>query len=150
MPQSLSNNLIHTVFSTKHREPLIDKIIAPELFAYLGKTCRELKCPTIIVGGYRDHVHLLYNLHRTVHQSDLIRKIKVHSSKWIKTKGQAYENFYWQDGYASFSVSQRDYKRVERYIANQEAHHSKKTFEVEYIEHLEENEIEYDEQYIWD
>lgn len=62
----------------------------------------------------------------------LMEELKSHSSKWIKTKGTGYENFYWQDGYGAFSVNPADVDTVIRYIANQHKHHSKKIFQDEY------------------
>lgn len=79
----------------------------------------------------------------------LLEEIKKSSSKWIKTQGRGYENFYWQDGYGSFSVNPSDLEVVKRYIANQHEHHRKQTFEEEYRAFLEKHKIEYDERYIW-
>lgn len=88
MPQSLVHNYIHIVFSTKYREPLIDKEIQPELFAYLGGICNHLESNSIMVGGYRDHVHILCMLSRKIPLMKLVEKLKTSSSKWIKTKGK--------------------------------------------------------------
>jgi putative transposase len=79
----------------------------------------------------------------------LIEEIKSHSSKWIKTKGEAYANFYWQDGYGAFSVNPSEVDSVIRYIANQHAHHSRLKFRDEYREILDYNNIEYDERFVW-
>ena len=76
--------------------------------------------------------------------------MKSQSSKWIKTKGEAYSNFYWQDGYGAFSVNPSDVEIVINYIANQKEHHSKKTFQNEYKAFLKKQEVEYDERYVWD
>jgi len=62
----------------------------------------------------------------------LIEQIKSHSSKWIKTKGKQYQNFYWQRGYGGFSVNPTEIEIVEKYILNQEEHHKKMTFKEEY------------------
>lgn len=80
----------------------------------------------------------------------LVEEIKSHSSKWIKTKGEAYLNFYWQDGYGAFSVNPKDVDVVKAYIANQKEHHSKKTFQSEYRAILNKYEMDFDERYVWD
>jgi REP element-mobilizing transposase RayT len=80
----------------------------------------------------------------------LMEELKSHSSKWIKTKGPGYENFYWQDGYGAFSVNPSQVDRVIAYIANQHEHHSKKTFQDEYCTFLKKYKVEYDEKYVWD
>jgi len=150
MPQSLSNTLIHIVFATKYRQKFIDSNIRNSLFGILGNACNKMKCQTIIVNGYEDHVHIFCSLHRTVTQAKLVEEIKKESSKWMKTQGPQYENFYWQNGYAVFSVSNSQSKILVNYIKNQERHHSKKKFKKEYRELLNSNELEYDEMYVWD
>ena len=80
----------------------------------------------------------------------LLEEVKSHSSKWIKTKSPVYKNFYWQRGYGIFSVNPAEIKVVENYIANQHEHHSRKSFQDEYIAFLNKYNIEYDEKYIWE
>jgi len=41
MSQSLAQIYLHIIYSTKYREPFIDKEIEDELYAYLGGTCKE-------------------------------------------------------------------------------------------------------------
>ena len=150
MPQSLSNTLIHIVFSTKHRRDLIDEKLEAKLFGYIGNTCNELNCNTIIVGGYRDHVHIFCSLYRPLSQSDLVRHIKANSSKWVKAQGSEYKDFYWQDGYAVYSVSKSMSGNLIKYIKNQKEHHQRKSFKNEYLELLKIHDIHYDERYVWD
>lgn len=59
MGQSLVKNYVHIVFSTKHRQELIQPPVEAELHAYLGGICKKLECQPIKVGGYTDHVHIL-------------------------------------------------------------------------------------------
>ena len=79
-----------------------------------------------------------------------MEELKSHSSKWIKTKGNEFKNFYWQDGYGAFSVNPSEVEIVINYIANQKEHHSKKTFQDEYKAVLKKYEVSYDERYVWD
>ena len=72
------------------------------------------------------------------------------SSKWLKTKGPAYTHFHWQSGYGDFSVSQSNVPDVVKYIANQQEHHRRRSFQDEYREFLKRHEVEYDERYVWD
>jgi len=150
MPQSLSNTLVHIVFSTKHRQHIIDEKIESQLFSYIAKICDDQNCKTIIVGGYSNHVHIFCALNRSVTQANLVRKIKSTSSKWMKSKGDKYANFYWQDGYAIFSVGRRHVEDLRRYILNQKNHHQKISFQDEHREVLKSNKIEFDENYVWD
>lgn len=79
-----------------------------------------------------------------------MEELKSHSSKWIKTKSEAYKNFYWQDGYGAFSVNPAEVDRVIQYIANQHEHHRKKTFQEEYRAFLKKYKVHYDERYVWE
>ncbi len=80
--------------------------------------------------------------------AELVREIKRTSSKWIKRRGMGY--FGWQNGYGAFSVCPYHVARVRRYIARQEAHHRKQTFQDEYRGLLDRYGVEYDERYVWD
>jgi putative transposase len=150
MGQSLVKNYIHIIFSTKHRKPLIDESVEDELHTYLGGICNKLECQVIKVGGYTDHVHILCMLSKNVALIKLLKELKSHSSKWIKTKGDKYANFYWQDGYGAFSVNPSEVEVVIKYIANQKEHHSKKIFQDEYRTFLKKYKTEYDERYVWE
>jgi len=150
MPQSLSKVYVHLVFSTKHRQHLIDQGIKERLFDYLGGICRGLECNPVRVGGHSDHVHILCLLSRKITQAKLLEEVKKQSSLWIKTVGYRYSNFYWQDGYGAFSVSPTGVESVVKYINIQEEHHTKNTFQDEFRGFLKKYEVEYDERYVWD
>jgi hypothetical protein len=82
--------------------------------------------------------------------SKLIEEIKTSSSKWIKTKGDDYTGFAWQNGYGAFSVGQSQLPDLKHYIANQRAHHRRVLFQDEYRQILAKYDVEYDERYVWD
>ena len=150
MPQSLVKNYLHITFSTKDRFPFIKEDIQEELYKYIGGICKKMECYPITIGGYIDHIHILCLLSRKVALMNLIEEVKSHSSKWIKLKGNSYQNFYWQRGYGGFSVNSSDLDNVKEYIINQKEHHKNKTFKDEYLTFLKEYDIEYDERYVWD
>jgi REP element-mobilizing transposase RayT len=150
MGQSLVKNYIHIVFTTKYRQELIHPPVEEELHAYLGGICKKLECTPIIVGGYTDHIHILCLLSKKIALMKLVEEVKSHSSKWIKTKSKALENFYWQDGYAAFSVNPAQVDTVIRYIANQKEHHRKKSYQVELRAYLNRYKVEFDERFVWD
>src|SRR5262245_8979464 len=100
MPQSLSRIYLHIVFSTKNRTPFLEnKPVRDALHAYLAGTCRNLECPTLIVGGVEDHVHLLCRFSKTLTVAQLLAELKRESSKWAKAQGKDLASFYWQNGY---------------------------------------------------
>lgn len=138
------------VFSTKHRQPLITENIEVELYAYLGGICKALECHPIKIGAYTDHIHILCLLSKKITLTKLLEEVKSHSSKWIKSKGKEFEQFYWQNGYGAFSVNPAEVDVVIRYIAGQKEHHRQKTFQEEYRVFLHKYAVEYDEQNVWD
>lgn len=150
MGQSLVQNYIHIIYSTRNRENLISEDIESELFNYLGGVCKELDCNPLKVGGYQNHVHILCNLSKKTALMKLLEQVKSQSSKWIKTKGKEFYNFYWQKGYGAFSVNPTQINQVIDYIVNQKTHHQKMSFQDEYRMFLKKYNIEYDERYIWD
>jgi len=147
MPQSLSNVLLHLVFSTKGRTPWIDPEIRAELYPYIGATLRGHDCPVLQIGGIEDHVHILARLSRSMTIAQLVQKAKTSSSKWMKAK---VPGFAWQAGYGAFSVSPNDVQAVVKYIQDQEQHHAKFSFQDELRRLLREAGIEPDERYLWD
>jgi putative transposase len=150
MPQSLSFLLIHVVFSTKDREPVLDPAIRPALYAYLATVARNADCECYQVSGVSDHVHLAIRLSRTITTAKLVEELKTSSSKWLKTQSPALATFAWQRGYGAFSVGASDLEALRQYIDNQEEHHRKRTFQEEYRAFLTKYGIEYDERYVWD
>jgi REP element-mobilizing transposase RayT len=150
MSQSLSNVLIHLVFSTKNRIKYISSEIEQELYSYLAKTCQSHDCPVLKIGGVEDHVHLLCQLARTVTISKLVEQVKKGSSKWIKTKGPQFSGFFWQNGYGAFSIGASQISVLRNYIQNQKDHHQRVSFMDEYRELLKKYQIKYDERYVWD
>jgi putative transposase len=151
MSQSLSNVLLHVIFSTKNREPFLEnEILRREAHAYLVGSLRSIDCPALIVGGVADHVHALCRLGRTTTIAELVETMKVESSKLIKRHELGVPSFGWQNGYAAFSVSLSNAERVIRYIEGQEAHHRVKTFQDELREFLRRHRVEFDERYVWD
>ncbi len=109
-----------------------------------------MECHTLKVGGYTDHIHILCMLSKKIALVKLLEDVKKSSSKWIKTKGLQYRNFYWQDGYGAFSVSPNQVDNVKNYIANQHEHHRRKSYQEEYRAFLKKYDVDYDERYVWD
>jgi REP element-mobilizing transposase RayT len=151
MPQSLAQVYLHLIFSTKEREPYLQNpVLRADLHQYLGATCRNLDCPSLGTGGVSDHVHILCRLSRTLSIAELIRELKRESSKWLKTKSPDLILFHWQEGYGAFSIGASQVDALQRYIAMQESHHAKRSFQEEFRELLHNYGVEYDERYVWD
>ena len=149
MGQSLVQNYLHIVFQTKNTAPLILPEIEDSVYEYLGGICNQLDSPSITIGGHLDHVHILCRLSKNISLSEFIQKVKSSSSKLIKTKSPKSKNFYWQDGYGAFSISQSQVKPLTSYIKNQHNHHQKISFKAEYIDLLKKYEMDFNENYLW-
>ena len=149
MPQSLSKVLIHLIFSTKHREPLISEAIGPRLHGYIAGILHNLGSPSLQTGGASDHLHILFALGRTISQAEIVEEIKKSSSKWMKTDADV-PVFFWQAGYGAFSIGESQANTVIAYIQNQAEHHRKMTFQEEYRKFLARYKVPYDERYVWD
>jgi len=129
---------------------LRDKTTRDALHAYLGGISKQLDCPPIRVGGVEDHVHILARFGRTITQAEWTKELKRVSNFWPKEQRPDFADFQWQGGYADFSVSQSNLEQVIDYIATQEAHHRKMTFQDELRALLSRHQIEFDERYVWD
>lgn len=150
MAQTLTNLLVHVVFSTKNREPMISTDLKPDLLAYIGGIIRELGSKLLAADGTSDHVHLLLRLPPKLSLADALRIIKTNSSRWVHETREGHGRFRWQAGYAAFSVSESGIPAVTRYLRAQEKHHCRVSFQEELLEFLNKHGIEYDERYIWE
>ena len=150
MPQSLAKIIVHTVFSTKERRPFLrGRALREELHHYLVGILSRLDCQPIIVGGIEDHVHLVATLSRTCQPAEMVKEVKPGSSLWIKERDQTLRDFGWQSGYGIFSLGFSQIKNVRDYIAGQEAHHRKASFQEEFRALLRRYDIAFDERYVW-
>jgi len=147
MPHTYTQNYLHIVFSTKERWKLISKEFQPKLWSYMAGIGRNHDFLVLANGGMEDHAHLLIQLPASLALSKAVQLLKGNSSRWINEHG---DEFAWQEGYGAFSVSASNVDRVKRYIANQEAHHRKVTFEQEFIAFLKKHKIDYDSRYVFD
>ncbi|MCX6876384.1 MAG: IS200/IS605 family transposase [Verrucomicrobia bacterium] len=150
MPQSLARLHIHLIFSTKNRERIIHDRVRDSLHAYMATVLHNLGCPPVLINSVEDHVHILFELARTVAVSSAVEDVKKASSKWIKNQGGEFAGFAWQAGYGAFAVSESNVPAVREYVANQQEHHRKKSFQEEYRAFLERHQIAFDERYVWD
>jgi len=151
MSQSFSGASLHLVFSTKNRRRYFQRPeIRDGMHAYLGRVSNELDCPSLGVGGVEDHVHLLCRFSRTITVANWVKELKRISNLWLKQQDETFSDFEWQGGYAVFSVSHSNIERVKGYIAKQEQHHRKITFQDELRTLLRKHAIEWDERYVWD
>lgn len=151
MSQSLALNLIHLIYSTRDRRPTLDPPWREDLYAMSVSVLQRLECPVLSIGGTDDHLHILFLLSKNQKLSDVVRSVKSTTSKWIHEKDLVPDmRFEWQGGFAAFSVSQSNVDRVKDYIAQQEEHHRRLSFQDELRAILDKHGVAFDEQYLWD
>jgi putative transposase len=145
MAHTFTSLLVHALFSTKDREPLIRSEIKSELYAYMGGIVKSLPGKPVLINGTNDHIHLLFVLPATLALSDFMEKLKANSSKWAKERARG---FPWQTGYAAFGVSQSKLAEVKSYILSQDDHHRKRSYREEVIALLKRHGIDCDSRFV--
>jgi REP element-mobilizing transposase RayT len=150
MGHSHCSHLYHIVYSTKYRTPWLTPNVDERIYQYLGGIVHHEGGTSVIVNGYRDHVHVLAWLRQDRAVSDVVRILKAKSSGWIHRTFPELAEFAWQTGYGSFTVSRGHLEKVCRYIERQETHHRQQTFETEFIELLDAHHLPYDPTTLWD
>src|SRR5947209_8604555 len=148
MSHTSGNILLHFIFSTAGRRPLIKLEFRNDLFAYLGRIVREMNATALIINGSNDHVHMLVRVRPMHSAAEITRVVKANSSRWVREKHSA--GFGWQSGYGVFSVSESSAGAVTKYIAEQEEHHRTRSVQVEVVAFLKEQHVEVRPKYIWD
>jgi len=141
---------VHGVFSVLNRENFLLDKFRPELFKYISGILKNSKQFPLAVNGYRDHVHIFFELHPTTSVSEIMQSVKANSSKWINENKFLSGKFRWQSGYGAFTYSRSQRDNVISYIVNQEQHHAKQSFKDEYLDLLRKFEIDYNDTYLFD
>ena len=140
---------IQAVFVVTSRKCLINKSWQDELYKYITGITQNYGHKVLQINGMPDHIHLLFGFRPTQALSELMQHVKQDSSAWINQRGFLHDKFSWQAGYGAFSYAKSQVPNVIRYIQNQEDHHKRKTFTEEYLELLNEFDVEFDQQYIF-
>jgi len=141
---------VQAIFAVKGRKNILTSTFRPQLFEYITGILRKINQYPLAVNGYKNHVHIFFELHPTTNVSDVLEIVKANSSKWINLNHFVKGQFEWQRGYSAFTYSRSQRDRVIKYIMNQENHHKEQTFREEYMEMLKNSEMEYDEKYIFE
>lgn len=141
MSHSYTNIWIHAIFGTKFRQPNIKENFRQNLYGFIKAELNEMNCPSKIINGTEDHIHILFRLNPQRNVADVVKNIKGLSSHWVNSKNLISEKFAWQTGYGAFSVSESELNRVYQYILNQKEHHEKISYEEEMNKFIELNKL---------
>jgi putative transposase len=129
---------------------MLTDAIRGEMHAYLASVLHGSENVCVRVGGVADHVHIAFFLARTESMAKLVERLKVSSSKWVKTKGPEFGRFGWQRGYAVFSVGLGDRAALVKYIDGQVEHHKRRDFQAEMRAMFAKYGVAFDEMFVWD
>jgi putative transposase len=150
IPGTFTQMYIQLVFAVRNRDALLKKEFRERVFEYMSGIINHLKHKSMIINGTSNHVYILFGLNLSVSVSDTVHDIKRSSSIFINNEKLCPCRFSWQEGFGGFTYSRSQIADVYYYIENQESHHRKRTFREEYIDILIKNEIEFDQQFLFD
>jgi putative transposase len=141
---------LHSIWSTKSRRGAIDEQWRHRLHAYMGAIARKKNARLLEAQSQADHIHLCLSMPSTISIADLVGTLKANSTRWIHETFPNRRLFAWQEGYAAFSVGKSDEKAIIEYIRNQDMHHKQHDFCQEFIDLMNQHQIEYDIRYVFD
>jgi putative transposase len=150
MANTYTQIFIQIVFAVKHRQCLIPPEHREELHKYITGVVQNRHHKMLAVFCMPDHAHLFVGMKPNQSVSDLTRDVKAASSGFINERAWVDKKFEWQNGFGAFSYSIDAMHRVVNYILNQEEHHRKLAFEDEYLELMQEFQIQYDSKYLFE
>ncbi len=150
MADTYTQLLIQLVFAVNGRQSLVSESIRPSVQKYICGVIKNYDCKPLAIYCNPDHIHILIGLNPDISISKLTCLIKTNSSKWINENKMMEKRFSWQAGYGAFSYSKSQLDILVRYILNQPQHHQKVSFQDEYLETLDEFDIEFKDQYLFD
>ena len=150
MANTYTQCYFHLVFAVKNRDALIKKAWKDELEMYITGIIQNHGHKLLAIGSMPDHLHILigYNVNQLI--PNLMEEIKTSTNLWIKEKKLSKYKFEWQKGYGAFTHSHSQLETVINYIMHQELHHNQKSFREEYLEILHKNEIEFNNNYLFE
>ncbi|MBK6263686.1 IS200/IS605 family transposase [Marivirga sp. S37H4] len=150
MANTYSQINIQCIFAVKGRKYLLTKEIRTELFRYMHGILKNDNAYPLAINGWKDHVHVFFELSPKMSIADHMMMLKSTSSKWLNDNYFNNREFRWQEGYGAFSYSKSQRSNVINYIKNQEEHHRTMSFKEEYLGFLEKFEVDYEEKYVFE
>ncbi len=150
MANTYTQITIHAVFAVQHRQNFILPPWRDDLHRYISGIITNQNAKAFAVGGYKDHVHILFGMPVDVSLADFMSVLKANSSKWINEKKFLSHKFQWQPGYGAFSFAKSQRDVAINYILNQEAHHQIRTFQQEYNKMLSDVDEAQNHRYLFD
>jgi putative transposase len=150
MAGTFSQIYIQVVFAVKGRQSLINQVWEEDLYKYISGIVRNKEQKMLAINGMPDHIHMLIGMRPSCCLSDLVREVKKSSTNYVRNNLTLQHDFNWQEGYGAFSYSQSSLDNVIQYIGNQKVHHKRQNFRDEYVSFLNQFNIEYKNEFLFD
>ncbi len=150
MANTYTQLYVHIIFAVKNKNNFIPEKHRKEIEKYMCGIISNNNCKTLAMYCNPDHIHILIGVSPNIAISELAKRIKANTSRWINDKKLLKGYFEWQKGYGAFTYSKSQVASVIDYILGQEEHHKNTTFKDEYIKILQNFEIEYKDKYLYD
>lgn len=145
MADTYTQLYIHIIFAVKYRDAAISEEWDERLRQYITGIVQHNRHKLIAINNMPDHMHLFVGLNPAQSISVMMQQVKGDSSEWINKEKLTKQRFRWQEGYGAFSYARSQVDTVVKYIQNQQIHHKKKNFLVEYREMLDSFGVIYDQ-----
>ncbi|MBC8319354.1 MAG: IS200/IS605 family transposase [Bacteroidetes bacterium] len=149
MANTYTQLYVHYVFAVQDRLCLINNKWQDNLYRYMSGIIDQQGHKLYVINGMNDHIHLLISMTPKQAPSDLMYHLKRSSSLWINQSRLSVGKFSWQEGFGAFSLGKSQLQEKIKYIEEQQQHHMKESFREEYLQFLKENDIEFDDRYIF-
>ncbi len=149
MANTYTQLYIHYIFAVQNRLCLISPKWQNDLYKYMNGIIKQQGHKLLIINGMPDHIHSLVSMSPKQAPSDLMYYLKRSSSLWINKNNYIAGKFSWQDGFGAFSFGKSQLREKIGYVEHQQEHHKISTFQEEYTAFLKENDIPFDEKYIF-
>ncbi len=150
MANTYTSIYLHIIFAVKYRAAVLTPLVRGRVHAYMRASLEQMGHHCLAIGGVDDHVHVMINYNTSQALPDMIRTLKVATTKMINDQKLMRGKFQWQSGYACLSYSKSQVDTVCRYINNQVEKHKHLTMRQELRDTLARSGIEYDERYIYE
>ncbi|MDP4240061.1 MAG: transposase [Bacteroidota bacterium] len=149
MIKSLSKLYVHAILHVKNNNCTIRPEDELRFYAFINGVLILNESSLIVINGTENHIHVLCVVSKNISTANLLEDIMEDTRRWTKSLDIHYQNFEWQNDYCCYSVSKSRLKNVQKFIEDQKEIHKTQTFEDEYRQFLNENEIDYKEEYLW-
>jgi REP element-mobilizing transposase RayT len=115
--------LVHVVWATRGRRPLLPPSLDDDLVGLIGARARDLGCMLLQGGCGPDHVHALLRLSPCVRLSDLVQRLKGGSAYDFNHRARPGSSIHWQQGYWAESFGPFDLTALAEYVREQRDRH---------------------------